>query len=1216
MQWTNEQEQAINEKGSNILVAAAAGSGKTAVLVERIINKIINKKIDIDKILVVTFTNLAAAQMRERILDRIYKKIEDEPENSHLQRQITLLPKANICTIDSFCLDIVKNNFFVLDISPNFRIADEVELKILKQEALEEIFENKYEQQEENFLKLVNTYTTYRGDENLKEIVLKIYNYIQSTPYPDKWLMNQIEKFNLNTEIDFSETGWGKILYENAKEDILDAILQLKDIREKSEKEPEIPKIYVTLTEDVRKLEKVYEANNWEELYRKLQEFFFDRWSKDKNAPEELVEELKKKRDLVKKKVEDIKKNIVIYDSKTANQDTKDLYETMELIGNLVLEYEKNFAEKKKEKNIVDFSDIEHFALSILIKNDEPSEIAIKYQNKFEEIAIDEYQDSNMVQEYILTTISRKNNIFMVGDVKQSIYKFRQAMPELFLKKYDTYRLKENKQETDNLKIKLFKNFRSRKEVLDLTNLIFQNIMSKEFGEIEYNNEEYLNLGAEDYPEGKDILPELHIIETKQDEKEEEIIEEARKDNIHQKEIDSDENIPIENVVLEAKFVANKIMKMIDEGYMVCDKDKKFRKATYRDFAILLRSTKNTANIFEKEIAELNMPVFCDATSEYLESFEIQVIMNILRVVDNPTSDIPQITVMRSPVGNFSDNELIKIRGKEKNKAFYYSMKHYIEKEEAEEQIKNKVEKYLENIDTWREKSKYLPLDELVWSIYIETGFYNYVSLMPNGEYRLANLKMLFEKAKQYETTSYKGVFNFINFIDKLKITSGDMNGAKLIGENENVIRIMSIHKSKGLEFPIVILSGTGKRFNIMDLNNEDIILHNELGLGCKYIDTELNIKFDTLSKKAVSNKAKQELVAEELRILYVALTRAKEKMIITGTEKDIEKKLLDKQELLKCYEKYNKDKINKNILKRYMRYLDFFELVYLYNKNEIAKILKVDIHNKLEKTENVMQEQQNSYMLVDNYKENDTEILENDYKEIKDKLNWKYEYTASTKIESKSSVSKIKSNVDINYNMPLYQQDESKTNVELSFAEPKFLKEETQISQARKGTITHLILQKLNEKEQYTIEKIKEQIEDLIKRQIITQKEGKSINQEKIYAFTKSDIFKQMQTAKKVYKEQPFYINIPAKTIYNVDTEDKILVQGIIDLFYITQDNKIVLVDYKTDYVSEGKEEILKEKYQKQLNLYKMAIEGMTKQKVDNIYIYSTYLEKTIKIM
>ena len=1193
MQWTSEQTQAINESGSNILVAAAAGSGKTAVLVERIINKIINEKIDIDKILVVTFTNLAAAQMRERILDTIYKKIEENPEDIHLQRQITLLPKANICTIDSFCLDVVKNNFFELDISPNFRIADEVELKILKQETLEEMFENKYEEQEENFLKLIKTYTTYRGDDNLKDIILKIYNYIQSTPFPERWLKEQVEKFNVNEDIDFSKTGWGKILYENAKDDILDAILKLRDLRDRAQKEPDIPKIFVTLSEDVRKLEKVYRANNWQELYENLQELFFDRWLKDKTAPEDLNDELKKKRDLVKKNIEDIKKNIIIYSSKTALQDTKEMYSTMKLIATLVMEYDKAFKDKKKDKNIVDFSDIEHFALSILIKDDKPSEIALKYQNKFDEIAIDEYQDSNMVQEYILTTISRNNNIFMVGDVKQSIYKFRQARPELFLEKYNTYKLKENKENEDNLKIKLFRNFRSRKEVLDLTNLIFQNIMSKDFGEIEYNEEEYLNLGDKDYPNGENLLPELHIIELSKES--EEIDDEGEQ-------LEPDEKSePIESVVIEAKFVAKKIKQMIDSGYMICDKDKNYRKATYRDFAVLLRSTKNTANIFEKEITALQIPVFCDATSEYLNSFEIQIIMNVLRIIDNPASDIPQITVMRSPIGNFTDNELIEIRNKDKNRNFYYSMKDYADNENANKEISEKVKDYLKQIDNWREKSKYLPLDELIWSIYMETGFYNYVSLMTNGEYRTANLKMLFEKAKQYEKTSFKGLFNFINFIDKLKITSGDMSGAKLIGENENVVRIMSIHKSKGLEFPIVFLSGTGKKFNVMDLNNDDILLHNDLGLGPKYIDTDLNIKFDTLAKKAVASKTKQELVAEELRILYVALTRAKEKMIITGVEKDIDKKLSEKKELLECYEKYNSDKISKNILKKYMRYLDFFELIYLYNK-DIKNILKVEIHNlDMENYKDIsesVQEKQIEKMIPHIDTTSKTEKLQQE-------LSWSYKHSSSTKVTTKSSVSKIKQ-----MNNNAQEQDK-----ELSFTEPKFLKDDIEISATRKGTLMHLVLQKLNEKEDYTPEKILELIRNLIKHEIITEKEAKCININKVYSFTQSEIFMQLKTAKKVYKEQPFYINIPANMIYDEDIDDNILVQGIIDLYYITQDDKVILVDYKTDYVPEGKEDVLKEKYQKQLELYQKAIEGNTNKKVDNIYIYSTYLEKAIKM-
>ena len=1182
MQWTEEQQQAIYEKGSNILVAAAAGSGKTAVLVERIVNKIINEKIDIDKILVVTFTNLAAGQMRERILDVIYKKIEENPEDMHLQKQITLLPKANICTIDSFCLDVVKNNFFELDISPNFRIADEVELKILKQEALEELFENKYENKEKEFLELIDIYTTYRGDENLKNVILKIYNYIQSSPYPKKWLKEQVEKFNITEDMDFSQTQWGNILFNYAKEDVLDAILRTKALKEQVEREGDLPKILVTFSEDFRKLQKVYNSKNWQEMYEELQQLFFDRWAKDKEIDQELNDELKNKRDKIKEKIDSIKKNLIIYDSKTAITDVKELYHSMKLIEGIINEYDEILINKKKEKNIVDFSDIEHYTLQILIKDDKPTQIALKYREKFNEIAIDEYQDSNMVQEYILNIISNNNNIFMVGDVKQSIYKFRQARPELFLEKYDNYKLKNEKKDTDNLKIKLFKNFRSRKEVLDITNLVFETIMSKEFGEIEYDEGEYLNLGATDYPEGKDLVPELHIINTKQENDEEDTNEE-----------------PIENVVIEAKFVANKIKEMINNGFEVCDKEKKYRKATYKDFVILLRNTKNVANIFEKEMMALNIPVFCDATSEYLNSYEIQIIMNLLKVIDNPLNDISQITILRSMIGEFTDNELIKIRRGEKNKPYYNSLKEYIELEDAEKTIKNKIENYLEKIDNWRAMSKKVPLDELIWTIYIETGFYNYVSLMTNGEYRTANLKMLFEKARQYEKTSFKGLYNFINFIDKLQITSGDTKGAKIIGENENVVRIMSIHKSKGLEFPIVFISCTSKSFNIMDINQDDILLHNDLGLGPKFIDNDLNLKLDTLARKAIAIKEKQELTAEELRILYVALTRAKEKLIITGIEKDREKSFEDKKAILECYNGQQKRKINKNILKKYNKYLDYLELIYLYNEKNVENILKLYIHNYNEiiKDESSIEVKERN---VNNLKTNKNEEQE---KKILEKLNWKYGYLLDTKIETKSSVSKLKN---------------KKANItnEINFEEPKFLKDEIKISSARKGTLMHLILQNISEKENYTIEKITKLINSFVEKEIITQKEAESINTNKIYNFTQSDIFKELQKAKKIYREQPFYINVPAKLIYEQETEEKILVQGIIDLYHITENDEIVLLDYKTDFLENNNENILKEKYEQQLQLYKFAIEHAMKKKIDKIYIYSTFLDRSIKIL
>ena len=486
VKWTKEQSQAINEKGSNILVAAAAGSGKTAVLVERIINKIINENIDIDKLLVVTFTNAAASEMRERILDAIYKKLEEYPENQNLQRQITLINKASICTIDSFCLEVVRNNFFELDnISPNFRIADTTEIELLKQEVIEDIFEEKYENQDENFSKLINTYTSYRDDTPLKELVLKIYSYIQSSPFPEEWLNEKIEMFNLKDKLneDFSKTPWGNILLKEIEEEIIDDIKTLEDIKKELDLDSELESFSQVVRSDLDFLKILQEnINNWDKLYEIYNKMSFVSWPR-KKIESDLKEYAKNVRDDVKKKFSSKLSKILICNSEEANQDIFDMYEILLKLKNLILEFGKEFSKRKRLKNMVDFNDIEHLALDILIKKQEDkieiTDVAKRYQKKFIEIAIDEYQDSNLVQEYILTSISNNNNIFMVGDVKQSIYKFRQAMPELFISKYKTYKNKENKSENDNLKIQLFKNFRSRKNVLDFTNLIFENIMSK-----------------------------------------------------------------------------------------------------------------------------------------------------------------------------------------------------------------------------------------------------------------------------------------------------------------------------------------------------------------------------------------------------------------------------------------------------------------------------------------------------------------------------------------------------------------------------------------------------------------------------------------------------------------------------------------------------------------------------------------------------------------
>lgn len=1198
--WTKEQEDAIYENGSNILVAAAAGSGKTAVLVERIINKIITDRIDIDRLLVATFTNAAASEMRERVLDAIYKKLEENSEDENLQRQITLLNKASICTIDSFCLEVVRNNFYELDnLSPNFRIADTTEIELLKQEVMEDIFENKYEEENKDFIKLINTYTSYRDDSPLKELILKIYSYIQSNPFPEKWLTEKIEMFNLSSKLedDFGATPWGKELLREVEDELIDSISSLETIAKKLHCEPDLEKFWQTIRNDIDMLQGL--KNNfdgWDRAYQINQTLKFVTWPRQK-VESQIKDNAKQVRDDVKKKLSKVLDKILIYDSKQANQDMYDMYEILRKLKDMILEFDQEFSKRKRDKNIVDFNDIEHLALRILLKeengNIKPSEVAKRYQEKYVEIAIDEYQDSNLVQEYILNSVSKQNNIFMVGDVKQSIYKFRQAMPELFLDKYSKYKNKEDKQEKDNLKIQLFKNFRSRNNILQFTNLIFQDIMSSNLGDIEYNEEEYLNLGA-DYPDiEQDLKTEINIIDLSE---EQEIEEENSEEPLDSKETEE----RVEDIELEARFAASRIKKLIDEKFQVWDRKKNhYRDITYKDIVILLRSTSNSAPIYEQEILNLNMPVFSDSSQEYLDSIEIQTIMSLLKVIDNPMQDIPLVTVLRSSIGKFTDDELVQIRLSDKYDNFYICMQKATI--DVEKELKEKIVTFFDCLTKWRKEQEYLALDELIWKIYMDTGFYNYVGLMPNGELRQANLKMLFQKAKQYESANFKGLYNFINFIDKLRLSSGDLGSAKLIGENDNVIRIMSIHKSKGLEFPVVFLSNTGKQFNLMDLN-ESVLLHQEMGIGVKYIDYDKQIQYDTLSKAAVKNKILIETLSEEMRILYVALTRAKEKLIITGIKRDYQR---DFEKMIEQVERYSKcnEKINPILVKKYKKYLDWILLVYYYEKDKTENMINLNIFKKqdlLSKLKKKEKENIDVTKILEKKKIDNKQI-----EKIEKILNYSYPNQLATIIPTKTSVTNIKQ---------MQQKEQYESKIELP--KPEFLKEDKEeLTGAQKGTLIHLCLQKLDEKKDYDLQKVKDLISELEQKQIITKKEAENINPVKVLEFTKSNIWKELKLAKEVYKEKPFYINIPAKEIYEEEIEESILVQGIIDLYFIDKQDNLILVDYKTDYVEKRKENELTSKYKKQLEIYQEALEQAYNRKVFKKYIYSTWLGREIEI-
>ena len=1185
------------------------------MLVERIINKIINDKVDIDKILIVTFTNAAAAEIRERILEAIYKKIEESPENIELQKQITLLNKASICTIDAFCLDVIKNNFFEIGISPNFRIGEQAEIEILKQEALENLFEIKYEENDKDFISLIETYTNYKKDDDLKELILKIYGFIQSTPFPKTWINEKIEMLNLKNDTDFSETIWGKILLKDIEEDIIDGISTLSRLERKLEVEPELKKYYNTISNDIVALKTLKNSlNSWDLAYLENLNFKFETWPRDTKIESFKKDEAKQIRDSVKKKTTDKLNKVLKYTSKEAKQDIQDMYEVLIKLKKLILEFDIQFKKQKSDRNVLDFNDIEHYALEILLKEDEKGNliqtpVAQKYIEKFNEIDIDEYQDSNLIQEYILTSISTGKNVFMVGDVKQSIYKFRQARPELFISKYETYKLKNELTEGEDLKIQLFKNFRSKNTVLDFTNIIFDKIMAKELGDIDYNEQEYLNLGAS-FPEiekEKQVNQgkiEIDLINLNTEAKENE--EDVSTDYVESVE-NNNENERIEDVEVEARFVANRIKEIIEGKYQVYDKKLKgYRDATFKDIVILLRVTSNVANVYEKEIAKLDYPVFSDSNQEYLNSIEIQTIMCLLKIIDNPMQDIPLVTILRSPIGNFTDNDLVEIRLCEKYENFYRALEKSIIN--VREELAEKIKKFLKNLDRWRKMQEYLALDELIWQIYIDTGYYNYVGLMPSGNIRQANLKMLFERSKQYESGSFKGLYNFIKFIEKLKLGNGDLSSAKLIGENENVIRIMSMHKSKGLEFPIVFLSGTGKNFNFMDLNS-DILLHQDLGIGVKYIDYEKKIEYSTLTKEAIRLKMETEILSEEMRMLYVGLTRAKEILIITGMTKDYEKNIAEKIDITEKYLKERKDKISPIVIKKYKTYMDWLILVYLYHKEEMNSYVDFNVINKSEVVRNTKTfelNEQKDIIDILNSKSFDIEKNEN----ISNVLTWQYDYRNDVYLPTKSTVTKIKQMANEN----VMSLDEI-GHKEIDLTGPNFLVKDKNITGAEKGTLMHLCMQKLNPKENYTYESIKDLIYNLVQSNIITDDEAKTININKILNFTKTEIWMEMQSAKEVYKEKPFYMNVKAKDVIDSDTDENILVQGIIDLYYINNEGNIVLVDYKTDFVDIGKENDLIQKYIKQLEVYKNALEDATGKFVEKMYIYSTYLDKVLKL-
>lgn len=1192
-QWTKEQEEAIRARGSNLLVAAAAGSGKTAVLVTRIIDLIIEDRVDINKMLIVTFTNAAAGEMRERIAKALTLGMEKQKDQEeHFRKQLHLLNKSYITTLHSFCIEVVRKSFHLLNIDPNFRIGDEAETGTLKQEALEEIFEDAYLSEDPRFHGLVERFGGSKDDTPLQELVLKLYQVIQSQPYPFEWLDQAVADFNKSYE-ELKASSWYRALLSEVNLELMGARALLEEAKEICNKVAGPVGYLNTIVDDLNNIDSLWTAGqkDLKILHLNLKETkhkIIGRCSKD--VDERLKEEAKKLRDEAKTiVVERLGQALLAKDPEVMVQELNQIYPYMKCLAELIQKFAATFTEKKLEKGIVDFNDLEHLALQALSHPD----VAQYYREHFDHLFVDEYQDSNIVQETILNFIKREDNLFLVGDVKQSIYRFRLADPTLFIEKYETY---SKDKEDINRRIDLAKNFRSRGEILAGVNFIFKNTMSKAFGEIEYDEKAYLYQGLEMEPIADPSIEVLLI--------------EKNLSTASAEEVGVEELEELEDVQVEA-LAAAKLVREIMASEIYDERLKAYRKAEYSDIALLLRTTRNWSPVFLEIFTKEGIPCYGDTNSGYFDTLEINIFLNLIKAVDNRRDDLALLSVLRSPIGGFSIDELVEIRIKTTKGSFYEALSKYANDEK--DALALKLRRFNDQLLKWVEEARYMKIPQFIWKLLMETNYFYYVGAMPGGLQRQANLRIFVDRARQFEETSIKGLFNFVKFIEKLRNSSGDMGTAKILSENDNVLRIMSIHKSKGLEFPFVIVAGLGKQFNQRD-NTASLLIHKELGLGPKYVDPDLRIYGDTLPRLAMKNKLKIEGLSEEMRILYVALTRAKDKLYLVGSQRDLSKKV----------EQWSK-RITPYQLAKAKTYLDWIGPVLL--RHQDGQVLREK--GSLEWGEEMLWEDASKWRLrltsrAQICKEEAEEVKEEatlknlltsfpgvntKYKElIQYRLNWQYPHKVATMIPSKISVTDIK-------RASMKHFDAKGLRKPSLVKVPKFLEGAKVLSGVEKGTIVHFVLQHFDLTRVYSREAIEKQIKQMIEKELLYPVEAEVIDIDKLLNFFNSEIGQRLLQASRVEREVAFNLVKRASEIdIEEASEETLLIQGVIDCFFEEEDG-LVLLDYKTDVVLGKLPDEAIERYTSQLTLYKEALESLSGKKVKESYLYLFDLDKGVKL-
>ncbi|MDQ0111719.1 helicase-exonuclease AddAB subunit AddA [Paenibacillus harenae] len=1281
--WTDDQWDAIVTSGSNVLVAAAAGSGKTAVLVERIIRKI-SANTDVDRLLVATFTKAAAAEMKDRIRIALEKELERKPDSEHLRKQLALMNRASITTLHSFCLDVIRRYYPLIGLDPGFRIANETESELMRLDVLDQLFERKYESPGDNgpFLKLADKFGGERGDEPLYRLVQQLYDFAQSHPWPSYWLRQTAAAFDLKDTAALGESEWVKSLSGHVLLTLEGAASLLQQAMELT-RQPAGPSPYAaTFEEDLHVIEQLMacvKAKGWESWSEPFQTVLFGKLKamRGDEYDKELQEQAKALRDQAKKLVAGLAAELF---GRTAEQFLEELQELaplMAALAELVIAFGEGYEAAKRAKGLLDFGDLEHYCLRILRDPSstpqelKPSIAALEFQQQFDEILLDEYQDTNMVQEAIVSLIERagSGNRFMVGDVKQSIYRFRLADPTLFLRKYKSYATRKELEDAgiaiaeQGLRIDLARNFRSRSEVVDGVNDVFRSIMRESVAEMDYDRRAELVCGAS-YPPPPLQSPNSFQIqfavldkgsggdneEDGEDDSGAGAYSSATEDEDQETAAGGaaavDNAQELQTAQLEARWMAGQVRSMLDSGFKVYDgRSGQSRTMQWRDIVILLRATQQWAPIIIEELQAAGIPAYAELSSGYFDATEVETMLSMLRVIDNPYQDIPLAAALRSPLYSLKAEELAKIRIQSSSSTYYDAVLRAAVDQRLDEETRRKLNGFLMKLDRWRDEARQGSLADLLWDIYRETGYFDFVGGLPGGIQRQANLRALHDRARQYEATSFRGLFRFLRFIERMRDSGGDLGTARALGEQEDVVRIMSIHKSKGLEFPVVFVAGLGKMFNQQDIRSS-FLMHKQLGFGPRVVDTELRISYPSLPYLSIRRTMRMEMLAEEMRILYVALTRPKEKMFLVGTVSGAEAKL--KRWLASVDENGQLPDFRIASARSFIDWLgplaaSHMQLTIAENEEDgrasilewetgivPAAIFGVEAAAASERQELDAEKEERLQAVASLALLEDIEADE----QLRSRLEWRYPHQTASGIAAKTSVTEMKrlyaETPDDATELYSHSQDEAKSQ---SFANnpsstneaastsanrrgesytfrlrrPAFM-EEIALTAAEKGSANHLLMQHVSLTASTDLEHLQETLDHMIARRLLSVKHAEAIDLNAVSAFFESDLGQRLRRAEWVRREVPFSCMFPASRVYP-GSEGKlegepILIQGVIDCLF-EDEAGVVLLDYKTDRIYMKDWERAAERHRFQLELYAEAIESVLGRRIDESYVF-----------